>query len=310
MNWDCFPRLEEIPEVAVWHTHPGSDGQYHSNALHEQGLRDQVQQPGLEGPRGYSVVSDVENCSDCSPYFGPQKHCGGLPLMSSSRESSPFGKLHGMVSGSQDDWPHPDDWWLDLFTLQLKNKVEALYCRLPDPLTLPGNSRSLQADWSKGLLYTYPPLPFLSLALHKMIQQQAHIIAILPWWPWRGRFPLILQFLVNLPMLAMVNGHLLVSCSAPFTYHVIGWPIGIWPIWIIQPRVFLSQLVLLHMILLWIFRQFGQVRYLQWLPHSCIASQQTPGSELLASVDPPRLSYQQPLASTFSSIQETSVGSQ
>ncbi len=40
---DCFPRLEEIAEVAVSHTRPGSDGQHHSDALSEQGGRDQVQ---------------------------------------------------------------------------------------------------------------------------------------------------------------------------------------------------------------------------------------------------------------------------
>ncbi len=45
---------------------------------------------------------------------------------------------------------------VDLFTTRLNNKVEA-FSRLPDPLALQGNS--LQADWSKGLLYMYPPRP-------------------------------------------------------------------------------------------------------------------------------------------------------
>ena len=34
---DCFPRLEEIPGVAVWCTRPSSDGQRYSDALSEQG---------------------------------------------------------------------------------------------------------------------------------------------------------------------------------------------------------------------------------------------------------------------------------
>ncbi len=38
---------------------------------------------------------------------------------------------------------------------------------------------------------------------------------------------------------------------------------GIWPIWITQPHVFLRRLVLLHTILLWIFRQLGQINYLK-----------------------------------------------
>ncbi len=47
---DCFPRLEEIPQVTVWRTCPGSDGQHHGDVLSEQGRRDQVQVLGLEGP--------------------------------------------------------------------------------------------------------------------------------------------------------------------------------------------------------------------------------------------------------------------
>ncbi len=44
---------------------------------------------------------------------------------------------------------------VDLFAIWLNNKVEAFFSHLPDPLALQGNS--LQADWSKGLLYMYPP---------------------------------------------------------------------------------------------------------------------------------------------------------
>ncbi len=39
LSWagDCYPLLEEIPKVAVWHTCPGSDGQHHSDALNRAG---------------------------------------------------------------------------------------------------------------------------------------------------------------------------------------------------------------------------------------------------------------------------------
>ncbi len=65
-----------------------------------------------------------------------------------------------------------DIWGLptvDLFATWLNNKVETFFSCLPDPLALQGNS--LQADWSKGLLYMYPPVPLLSLALHKVIRE-------------------------------------------------------------------------------------------------------------------------------------------
>ncbi len=76
---------------------------------------------------------------------------------------------------------------VDLFTTQLNNKVEAFFSHLPDPLALQGNS--LQADWSKGLLYMHPQVPLLSLALHKVIREEAQVVASLPLWPRRGGFP-------------------------------------------------------------------------------------------------------------------------
>ncbi len=47
----------------------------------------------------------------------------------------------------------------------------------------------------------HPPLPLLSLALHKVIREEAQVIAILPWWPRRGWFRLVLELLVDLPVM-------------------------------------------------------------------------------------------------------------
>ena len=73
-----------------------------------------------------------------------------------------------------------------LFATWLNNKVEAFFTHLPDPLDLALQGNSLQADWSKGLLYMYLPIPLLSLALNKVISGEAQVIAILPWWSQRG----------------------------------------------------------------------------------------------------------------------------
>ena len=52
-----------------------------------------------------------------------------------------------------------------------------------------------------------PSQPLLSLALHKVILEVAQGIAIISWWPRRGWFPLVLQVLVDLPVLLLeVNG--------------------------------------------------------------------------------------------------------
>ncbi len=67
---DCFPHLGEIPEVAVWHTRPGSDREHQCDALSEQGGRDQVQGLGQEGLGDYSLVSEYEDYIVDSIYLG------------------------------------------------------------------------------------------------------------------------------------------------------------------------------------------------------------------------------------------------
>ncbi len=102
---DCFPRLEDIPEVAVWHIRPSSDGQHYGDALSEQGGRDQVQELGLEGQGDYSLVSEHEDHIVSSTYLRTGQCGGGSPLSVSDRESSPPGALHRMVFRPQGDQP-------------------------------------------------------------------------------------------------------------------------------------------------------------------------------------------------------------
>ncbi len=123
-----------------------------------------------------------------------------------------------------------------MFATRLNSKVEAFFSCLPDPLALKNNSffylflyfywqiaGQLSADglarpdWSKGQLYMYPPVPLLSLALHKVIREEAQVIAILPWWPRRRWFPLVLQLQVDLPvMLPECDGLLLAPDRTEF----------------------------------------------------------------------------------------------
>ncbi len=75
-----FSRLEEIPEVAVWSTHPGSDRQHHGDAVSKQDRRDQVQVLGLEGSGDYSLVSEHEDYIAGSTYLRTGQCRGRSPL--------------------------------------------------------------------------------------------------------------------------------------------------------------------------------------------------------------------------------------
>ncbi len=68
----CFPRLEEILEVAVWRSCPGSDRQHYGDALSEQTRRDQVQVLGVEGQGDYSLVSEREGLH-CQQYIAQDR---------------------------------------------------------------------------------------------------------------------------------------------------------------------------------------------------------------------------------------------
>ncbi len=109
-----------------------------------------------------------------------------------------------------DIWDQPT---IDLFATRLNNEVEAFFSCFPHPLALQGTS--LQTDWLNDLLYMYPTVLLLSLALHEVIREEAQVIVILPWWQQRGWFPIVLQLLVDLPvMLPECNGLLLAPDGA------------------------------------------------------------------------------------------------
>ena len=91
----------------------------------------------------------------------------------------------------------------DLFTTAVDAKVPVFYSRTAEPSVCQDDA--FQADWSRGLLYMYPPIPRLHLALHKIRREEADVIDILPWWPRRGLFPMVLSLLVDLPLLIPVR---------------------------------------------------------------------------------------------------------
>ncbi len=91
----------------------------------------------------------------------------------------------------------------DLFATAANAKVPVFYSRTVEPSACCGDA--FQADWSRGPFYMYPPIPLLHLALHKIRREEADVIAILPWWPRRDWFPLVLSLLVDLPVLLPVQ---------------------------------------------------------------------------------------------------------
>ncbi len=97
----------------------------------------------------------------------------------------------------------------DLFATAANAKLPVFYSRIAEPSVCRGDA--FQADWSRDLLYMYPPIPLLHLALHKIRREEADVITILQWWPRRGWFPLVLSLLIDLPVLLPVRADIISS---------------------------------------------------------------------------------------------------
>ncbi len=133
----------------------------------------------------------------------------------SRRPSSRQGKLDSSVEWSLDQetanllfqvWGSPA---ADLFATAANAKVLVFYSWTAEPSACRGDA--FQANWSRDLLYMYPPIPLLHLALHKISREEADVIAILPWWPRRGWFPLVLSLLADLPVFLPVRPDIISS---------------------------------------------------------------------------------------------------
>ena len=96
---------------------------------------------------------------------------------------------------------------VDLFATSLNSKLP-LYCsRLPDPNSL--NRDPMTMPWDDDLYYLFPPISMTLRALSKIRREEAEVIAILPWWPSRGWFPLVLEMLIDHPVLLPLRTDLL-----------------------------------------------------------------------------------------------------
>ena len=81
--------------------------------------------------------------------------------------------------------------WLDLFATQ-ENSLLPHFCSLiPSPLAWATDALSVR--WPRGLLYCFPPIALIPRVVRKIREDQALVLLVVPHWPWRSWFPLLLQ---------------------------------------------------------------------------------------------------------------------
>ncbi len=195
-NHGSFQGSSVLPSASPSRSPSCSDGQHNHHLVSEQDGRDEIPLARPVSSGDHSLVSQqtLHALSHPSSRGG---QCRSRQIVPSSIDP-PDEAGEACVCGSPP---------VDLFATSDNAKLPVFHSRSAEPSVCRGDA--LQADWSKDLLYLFPPIPLLHLALHKIRREEAEVIAILPWWPRRGWFPLVLSLLVDLPVLLPVRSSLI-----------------------------------------------------------------------------------------------------
>ena len=95
---------------------------------------------------------------------------------------------------------------LDLFASRLNYKTKRYCAWEPDPGAMVIDSFSY--DWGKEELgYAFPPFSVIHMVLRKLIQDEAEMIIIAPFWPTQPWFTLLANTIVQEPLVFEVNNN-------------------------------------------------------------------------------------------------------
>jgi hypothetical protein len=98
---------------------------------------------------------------------------------------------------------------IDLFATVSNRKVDRFCSLLPHPLADPREAFSM--PWDIGLLSLYPPVSLAPRSLHTILREAAEAIMVLPYWPRRGWFPMLLRLSIACPIRLPLLPHLVLD---------------------------------------------------------------------------------------------------
>jgi len=106
---------------------------------------------------------------------------------------------------------------IDLFASRLNSKLPIYSSYKPDP-----NAQFVDAFseyWGTNYSYIFPPFSILGAVLKKIMEEEADVILVAPFWPTQLWFPKILQLLVDCPRMLPVTKTLLTLPSDKRKMH-------------------------------------------------------------------------------------------
>ena len=96
---------------------------------------------------------------------------------------------------------------IDLFASRLSAQLPQYVSWRPDPEAVHANA--LTMDWAPFKGYAFPPFNLIPAVLNKVSQDKADIILVAPIWPAQSWWPLLLNLLIEHPVLLPSSRHLL-----------------------------------------------------------------------------------------------------
>ena len=119
---------------------------------------------------------------------------------------------------------------IDLFASRTNAQLESYCSWKPDPYAVAVDA--LTIPWTKHFPYLFPPFALISRCLDKIRREQTSAVLIAPLWPNLVWFPLLLESLVDLPILLPPTHDILMSQNGKNHPLILQGhlPLAAWPI--------------------------------------------------------------------------------
>lgn len=101
-------------------------------------------------------------------------------------------------------WGEPQ---IDLFASRLNSQLKRFCSWKPDPDASFIDAFSI--DWSDFKCYLFPPFSLLGRCVQKILKDKTTVILVAPLWPTQAWFTLVMQMLIDTPILVMARKDLL-----------------------------------------------------------------------------------------------------
>ena len=171
------------------------DGQYISCVIRESPRRNALVNPVPEGKGALVVVSGQRDQSlGRVPPWGEQ-HDSGLPIKA--------GDVLGVDVGPRGILPQLVQMLgcckVDLFATRLNTQLTQYVAWKPDPFAMATDA--LAISWSGLQGYAFPPFSLVGRCLRKLATEGSTIVLVAPAWPHQSWYPLLLESVIDLPVL-------------------------------------------------------------------------------------------------------------